>query len=169
MCETTEFAFAAGSDVRRPMTAIRTSARDVERIRELIRVAGQPDERVAQGLPRRHLRREGSSGGRGRYGSPTPIAPSSAGRTDLVALRLRRRDRTRRGTRTASSTCASRWSQERLRFFHLTDPAITRKRSIEASLCKSDAETRVVSVEPLGSHAAVRHHDGTGDFIATAS
>ena len=35
--------------------------------------------------------------------------------------------------------------KERLRFFHLTDPAITRKRSIEGVALKSDAKTRVVS------------------------
>ena len=57
--------------------------------------------------------------------------------------------------------------RERLRFFHLTDPAITRKRTVQGMALKSDAETRVVSVEPLG--LAMRLYDittGTGDFIA---
>jgi DNA repair photolyase len=57
--------------------------------------------------------------------------------------------------------------RERLRFFHLTDPAITRKRTVQGIALKSDAKTRVMSVEPLGM--AMRLYDittGTGDFIA---
>jgi DNA repair photolyase len=57
--------------------------------------------------------------------------------------------------------------RERLRFFHLTDPAITRKRTVQGMALKSDAKTRVISVEPLG--LAMRLYDittGTGDFIA---
>jgi DNA repair photolyase len=57
--------------------------------------------------------------------------------------------------------------KERLRFFHLTDPAITRKRSIEGVALKSDAKTRVVSVEPLGMELPLYDiTTGTGDFIA---
>ena len=57
--------------------------------------------------------------------------------------------------------------RERLRFFHLTDPAITRKRTVQGMALKSDAKTRVASIEPLG--LAMRLYDittGTGDFIA---
>ena len=57
--------------------------------------------------------------------------------------------------------------RERLRFFHLVDPAIRRKLDIDGLALKSDADTRVVSVEPLGG--AERLYDittGTGDFIA---
>jgi DNA repair photolyase len=57
--------------------------------------------------------------------------------------------------------------KERLRFFHLTDPAIRRKCDIEGMALKSDAKLRVVSVEPLGG--AMPLYDittGTGDFIA---
>jgi DNA repair photolyase len=57
--------------------------------------------------------------------------------------------------------------KERLRFFHLTDPAIRRKCDIEGMALKSDAKLRVVSIEPLGR--ALPLYDittGTGDFIA---
>ena len=57
--------------------------------------------------------------------------------------------------------------RERLRFFHLTDPAITRKRTVTGTALQSDARTRVVSVVPLGR--AMRLYDittGTGDFIS---
>jgi DNA repair photolyase len=56
---------------------------------------------------------------------------------------------------------------EHLRFFHVTDPAITRKRSIEGQMVKTLANLRVVAVEPLGK--AMPLYDittGTGDFIA---
>ncbi|HEY8581529.1 MAG TPA: intein-containing Rv2578c family radical SAM protein [Capillimicrobium sp.] len=57
--------------------------------------------------------------------------------------------------------------RERLRFFHLTDPAITRKRTVQGMALKSDARTRVTSIEPLG--VTLPLYDittGTGDFIS---
>jgi DNA repair photolyase len=57
--------------------------------------------------------------------------------------------------------------KERLRFFHLTDPAVTHKRSVAGVALKSDARTRVVSVEPLGMELPLYDiTTGTGDFIA---
>ena len=56
---------------------------------------------------------------------------------------------------------------EHLRFFHLTDPAITRKRSIEGQMVKTFANLRVAAIEPLGR--ALPLYDittGTGDFIS---
>jgi DNA repair photolyase len=56
---------------------------------------------------------------------------------------------------------------EHLRFFHLTDPAITRKRDIEGQMVKTFANLRVAEIEPLGR--AMPLYDittGTGDFIA---
>jgi len=56
---------------------------------------------------------------------------------------------------------------EHLRFFHLTDPAITRKRSIEGQMVKTFAKLRIVSVEPLGLRIPMYDiTTGTGDFIA---
>ncbi|MDW5595398.1 LAGLIDADG family homing endonuclease [Conexibacter stalactiti] len=55
----------------------------------------------------------------------------------------------------------------RLRFFHLTDPAIMRKRAMAGAALKTRGSRRVASVEPLG--LAMRLYDittGTGDFIA---
>ena len=56
---------------------------------------------------------------------------------------------------------------EHLRFFHLTDPAITRKREIDGQMVKTFADLRVAEIEPLGR--AMPLYDittGTGDFIA---
>src|SRR5215211_4672015 len=56
--------------------------------------------------------------------------------------------------------------REVLRFFHLTDPAITRKRSIENTALKSDAKLGVTSIEPIGKRQLFDITTGTGDFIA---
>ena len=57
--------------------------------------------------------------------------------------------------------------KEVLRFFHTTEPAITRKRSIEGMALKSDAPLRVASIEPIGMELELFDiTTGTGDFIA---
>jgi DNA repair photolyase len=56
---------------------------------------------------------------------------------------------------------------EVMRFFHTTDPAITRKRSIDGVALKSDAKLRVAAIEPLGIEMPMYDiTTGTGDFIA---
>jgi DNA repair photolyase len=57
--------------------------------------------------------------------------------------------------------------REVLRFFHTTDPAITRKRSIDGVALKSDAEVQVTEIKPLGIEVPMYDiTTGTGDFIA---
>ncbi len=56
---------------------------------------------------------------------------------------------------------------QKLRFLQLTDPAMSRKRSIAGTALKSATKLGVTSIEPLGKR--VRMFDittGTGDFIA---
>jgi DNA repair photolyase len=56
---------------------------------------------------------------------------------------------------------------EVLRFFHTTEPAISRERDLEGRAIKTNAKLGVESIEPLGK--AMRLYDittGTGDFIA---
>jgi len=56
---------------------------------------------------------------------------------------------------------------EQMRFFLGTDPAITRKRSIEGKVVETGSALRVTSIRPLGE--VMRMYDittGTGDFIA---
>jgi DNA repair photolyase len=56
--------------------------------------------------------------------------------------------------------------RERLRFYHTTDPAITRKRTIEGVAIRGDTQ-RVTSIESLGVHLPLYDiTTGTGDFIA---
>jgi DNA repair photolyase len=56
---------------------------------------------------------------------------------------------------------------EHMRFFHLTDPAISRKRDIEGQMVKTFENLRVAEIEPVGR--ALPLYDistGTDDFIA---
>jgi len=46
------------------------------------------------------------------------------------------------------------------------DPAISRKRDIEGTALKSNADLRVASIEPLGIRKLFDITTGTGDFIA---
>ena len=57
--------------------------------------------------------------------------------------------------------------REHLRLFHSVDPAISRKLNIEGQAVRSEADLRVIGIDPLGK--AMRLYDittGTGDFIA---
>ncbi|HJS90351.1 MAG TPA: PA0069 family radical SAM protein [Steroidobacteraceae bacterium] len=56
--------------------------------------------------------------------------------------------------------------REHLRFFHLFDPAISRKLNIEGRAVKSEAPLGVVSIEPVGTMRLYDITTGTGDFIA---
>jgi DNA repair photolyase len=54
-----------------------------------------------------------------------------------------------------------------LRFFHLTDPVISRKRNIEGQALKSPAPLRVIGIQRLGVDLPMFDiTTGTGDFIA---
>ncbi|MBV9794787.1 MAG: intein-containing Rv2578c family radical SAM protein [Actinobacteria bacterium] len=57
--------------------------------------------------------------------------------------------------------------KEVLRFFHTTDPAIMRKRSIDGVALKSNAQIQVAEIKPLGFEMPMYDiTTGTGDFIA---
>jgi len=56
--------------------------------------------------------------------------------------------------------------REHLRFFHLMDPAISRKLDMEGHAVKSDAPLHVVSIEPIGTMRLFDITTGTADFFA---
>lgn len=56
---------------------------------------------------------------------------------------------------------------EKLRFFHLTDPAVTRRRAVQGTAIKGNVPLHVASIEPLGLELPLWDiTTGTGDFIA---
>jgi DNA repair photolyase len=165
---TNEFLFHDAVGAQREIRAIQTRAGpDVERIGDLIRWPLSPSDDWRKGFLAGIFDAEGSCGGRALR-----IANTDRLSIDWTAACLAHFDfacvEEPGGTDNGLSYVRVRGGlRERLRFFHLTDPAITRKRTVQGMALKSDAKTRVASVEPLG--LAMRLYDittGTGDFIA---
>jgi DNA repair photolyase len=164
---TQEVEFHAATKYQRGLTAIRTQAWDeVAFIQDTIRWPTWPDEDWTRGFLAGIFDAEGScSEGIFRISN-----------TDPEILDRLTRGLARFGFRFAVEE-AGRGNglkvvrllgglRERLRFFHLTDPAIRRKRSIEECAIKTSARLRVVEIEPLGEMELFDITTGTGDFIA---
>ena len=165
---TQRFAFTPATAVRRPLTGIRTSARDgVNAVREVMRWPDTLRDDWCRGFLAGIFDAEGScSAGVLRIDNTDPDI------IDWIAACLRRfgfefrvedpgRANAIRVVRLLGGMC------ERLRFFHTTDPAISRKRSVEGVAIKNRARLRVVSVGELGLELPMYDiTTGTGDFIA---
>ena len=164
----TEYAFSPASDTRRAITAIRCSSRDTVRAIEwLVDWPSDPDPDWLKGFLAGIFDAEGSySKGVWRVSNINPdiikwtcaglealgfdyVLEPLEGRNGLVVVRLRG------------------GMKEAMRFFHATNPAIMRKRSIEGAAVKSGAKLRVTAIEPLGLEMPMYDiTTGTGDFIA---
>ncbi|MET8306348.1 intein-containing Rv2578c family radical SAM protein [Micromonospora sp. NPDC005173] len=166
--ETQRFTFTSGSPTRRAMTAIRTSKqRDIETITELIRWPVNPSDDWRLGFLAGIFDAEGScSRGVLRItNSDDAILDQTTEALQRFGLSFVREDRGRpnrvREIRLTGGLAA------RLRFFHLTDPAITRKRSIEGAALKHQTALRVAGIQSLGLELPLWDiTTGTGDFIA---
>jgi DNA repair photolyase len=171
--QTRRFAFQAANVSRRPMSAIRTSARaNYERIERLIAWPDTPRETWHAGFLAGIFDAEGSySGGALRISNTDPRLIQ---RLRQACARFGFRfivERAAKGQiKPIETVRITGGLREHLRFFHLTDPAILRKREISGQAIKHAADLRVVAIEPLGR--AVRMYDittGTGDFIANGT
>jgi DNA repair photolyase len=164
---TSELAFAAASATRSSVRAIRTSPRDhVERIEELIRWPLSPDSAWRKGFLAGIFDAEGSCGSEALRISDADPTMLSWTETCLKSFGF---DCVVEPPNAIGVRCVRVRGGllEKLRFFHLTGPAITRKWGLEGRAIKTDAKLGVVSVEPLG--VTMRLFDittGTGDFIA---
>ncbi len=163
-----EFCFAEASDRRRRMTAISTGARDQVRfIQWLIGWPDRPSSDWRKGFLAGIFDAEG-----GYTASALRIAntdPEIIGWT-ISSLETLGFDVAIDRTSNPNGLCYVRFRgglKENLRFFHATDPAITRKRGIAGTAIKSDAKLRVVAIEPLGLELPMFDiTTGTGDFIS---
>jgi len=163
-----EFCFAEASERRRRMMAIRTSVRDqVWFIQWLIRWPDTPSPEWRKGFLAGIFDAEGSYSENVLRISNTD--PEIVGWT-ISSLRSLGFDVAIDQTPRLNGLCAVRFRgglKEHLRFFHATDPAITRKRSIAGTAIKSDAKLRVTAIEPLGLDLPMFDiTTGTGDFIS---
>jgi DNA repair photolyase len=166
--DTNERLFMAASGNHREMRCLRSGSRATyESVTELIRWPINPNQQWRKGFLAGIFDAEGSCGGANalritnkdgqivhytqesldRLGFDTVVEPPTPNGCHVVRIRG--------------------GLKERLRFFHLTDPAITRKRTIDGVALKSDAGTKVTSIEPLGMELPLYDiTTGTGDFIA---
>jgi DNA repair photolyase len=166
--ETRQFRFRAQSS--RAMTAIQTSSREkVERVQELIAWPDRPSREWQAGFLAGIFDAEGSYGGgilrifNTDYQIINRIR--DALRTFQFASTVEHRPQDARKCVDVVRLLGG--LAEHLRFFHLTDPAISRKCDISGQAVRSNARLRVVSIEPLGK--AMRLYDittGTGDYIS---
>ena len=161
----TRFAFHAGSERTRPAQAIRTQARSqCERVGELIRWPMDPSEEWRKGFLAGIFDAEGSGGGVIRISNgDEAILRWTAACLDAFGFVSVLEPPAANGVRSIRLRGGLR---ERLRFFHLVDPAIRRKLDIDGTALKSDARTAVVSIEPLETMRLYDITTGTGDFIA---
>jgi DNA repair photolyase len=165
---TDEFQYLAAGLGYKPARAIRTQARDrSERIRELIEWPRQATDDWCKGFLAGMFDAEGSYS-RGIL----RICNTDAAIIDWTTWCLRRLqfNHTVEGPRLDNGLKVVRIRQgvgTHLRFFHATDPAITRKRTIEGTALESPTHLRVESIEPLGIEMPLYDiTTGTGDFIA---
>jgi DNA repair photolyase len=165
---TTEFDFSAGTSTRRPMRAISSGSRSaLDAIEHLIRWPSFPCRDWFCGFLAGIFDAEGSySRGVWRVSNTDPEIIQWTARA-LGELGF---DYVLEQTNRANGLVVVRLRgglKEAMRFFHTTDPAITRKRSIEGMALKSGAKLRVASIEPLGLELPMYDiTTGTGDFIA---
>jgi DNA repair photolyase len=167
--QTREFAFSQATARHRAVTAIRTQTRaNVERIGELIEWPVLPSLSWMKGLLAGIFDAEGSCNkgvlriyntdpeilawiraSLGRLGFDYAVEPCVRAGNGLESIRIRG------------------GLSEHMRFFLGTDPAITRKRTVEGQALKTASGLHVTSIRPLGM--VMRMYDittGTGDFIA---
>jgi DNA repair photolyase len=162
--------FQRAASNRQPMFAIRTQAREqVARSENLIRWPVLPVPEWSRGFLAGIFDGEGSySRGILRISNTDPeiISRTSAALVQFGFDHCIEGEPLGPGHRAAQVRVRG-GLREDLRFFHTVDPAITRKRNIEGQALKSDADLRVVSVEPLDEELPMFDiTTGTGDFIA---
>jgi DNA repair photolyase len=165
--QTEEFVFAAASGAAREMHAIRIQSRaGFERITDAIVWPRRGSDGWCKGFLAGIFDAEGSYS-RGIL----RIANCDQEIIDWTTWSLRELGfdcTVERTERSNGMTCVRLRGglREAMRFFHSTDPAVTRKRSIEGMALKSDAKLGVVAIEPVGRRKLVDITTGTGDFIA---
>ena len=167
---TQEFQFTVATAGRRPIRAIRTSARQaVADIRELIDWPRHPSRSWAAGFLAGIFDAEGSySNGALRISNTDPEIVSWIRRClDEFGFHHVVEHTKLEQTKPVDVVRITGGLKEHLRFFHSVDPAIMRKRDLVGQSVKSSARLGVACIEPIGK--AMRLYDittGTGDFIA---
>jgi DNA repair photolyase len=163
---TSQRVFSTAAATRREITSINASSYlSVERIRELVQWPRHPSDGWRKGFLAGIFDAEGSCNGVIRIcNTDQQIIDSTASSLAHLGFRYVIDPPRSNG---AVNVRLRGGLVERLRFFHKTDPAITRKQDLEDHAIKTDADLRVISIEPLpGVQRLYDITTGTGDFIA---
>jgi len=164
---TDEFVFQEAIGARKSMAAIRNSSRrGFEAISAVIDWTARPDEGWRKGFLAGIFDAEGScSQGVFRiFNKDAEIIEHTAEALSALGFRWIEEPCRSHGVRVLRLLGGQ---VARMRFFHMMDPAITRKWSVAGEAIKNDAELNVVAVEPLGVELPMYDiTTGTGDFIA---
>ena len=167
--ETSRSSFGQARPDRRPMAAIRASGKQkVDAIREMIQWPQHSTPDWQRGFLAGIFDAEGScSRGILRIANCDDQVLSHTTEA-LRALRIHQRSRGPAADEPPALRTADRWSARRGSASSTsTDPAITRKRSIDGVALKCRAALRVVDIEALGLELPLWDiTTGTGDFIA---
>jgi DNA repair photolyase len=164
---TQEFDFSRATETRKSLRAIHTqSVGNVAAIRHLIDWPRDPSREWTCGFLAGIFDAEGSYSGAWRLSNTDPeIIKRTTAALDVLGF-----DYVLEPSNRPNGLVVVRMRgglREVMRFFHTTDPAITRKRSIEGVALKSDAKLQVAAIEPLGIDLPMYDiTTGTGDFIA---
>lgn len=168
--ETRGIVFQAAGAGRREMRAVRTSAQSsVDMIRELIRWPETPELDWCSGFIAGIFDAEGSfSQGVLRISNTDSSIIEWIGRSlDELGFRYCIEHVNRMTGKPVRVVRLDGRLREQLRFFHTTDPAISRKRDICGKAVKGDAHLRVTGIESLGKGGMLYDiTTETGDFIA---
>jgi DNA repair photolyase len=159
--------FSAATEARQAIVAIHTARRDsVRRIEEVIQTPAAPTLDWQKGFLAGIFDAEGSCSG-----GVLRIVNKDLDIIEIVeaALRAHAISHVREPVRSNGviSIRLTGGLPVRQRFFRLTEPAITRKLSVQGSAVKTVSDLRIVSIEDLGMEIEmVDITTGTGDFIA---
>jgi LAGLIDADG-like domain len=165
---TTEFAFSEATRSHRAIRAIRTQTRtNFERIRDIVAWPELPTTSWIRGFLAGIFDAEGSCSNHALRIFNTDAEIVAWLKGCLARLGFEYAVEQRQGKNGLVSIRLLGGLSERMRFFAMSDPAITRKRTIEGGALKTSARLKVSSIRPLGM--VMRMYDittGTGDFIA---
>jgi len=166
---TRSFAFQEAIAGKRPMQAIRTSARrNIERIRKIIAWPSIPSESWCKGYLAGIFDAEGSySGGILRISNTDhPIVEHTTDCLERLGFDFTIETTSKNRPCPINVVRVRGGLKEHFRFFHTVDTAIARKRDIEGQAVKSGTNLRVSSIESLGAMPLFDITTGTNDFIA---
>ena len=171
---TDEFLFQKAVGVRKQINAIRTSSHNgVTAIQEIIAWPCAPSPEWFKGFLAGIFDAEGTC----RNNGGLRIANTDQAIIDQITSGLRRFGfsfhiavETQGRPKPLTSVWLRGGLAERLRYFHMFDPAITRKRTIAGMALTPHLSPRLVSIEPLGDELPLYDvTTGTGDFVSNGT